>query len=113
MDIKDDILGKYIQQVCFGLYQIQLHLNDDIFISTGNILEYYSNGAIIQTWNGDKGRDNFCLNSVLELTIINAYIDDGKDLFIFFENGEHIKILYDKDAIESYMITYRTSSEII
>lgn len=108
MEIRNDvtfILGKEIQQISFGLYQIQLHFNrEEIIIEIGEGLKYYQKDGSVQDWNFSKGRDFFSINNLLEIPVKNAFVDINDNLTLVFENGESLVIKAAKEDTESYIV---------
>jgi hypothetical protein len=125
MDIKKDLTffnGNILQQVAFGLYQVQLHFanldpqyaDEDLHIEVVCDLEYKRADGSIRKWDSENSRaSDFCINQLMELSVTNALCDDNNDLHLNFENGESLKIVSAHGLFESYVVHYQTDFEVI
>lgn len=113
------MMGLELQQICFGLWQLQLHFagtfalrGNSLTIAVGNELEHFSNGTV-KKWHWESGRSSLSLNELLELKITNALVDAKDSLHIKFENGDAVKINCAHNGLESYTVTYNNNYFII
>ena len=117
MEIRSDIsflIGKGIQQICYGLFQIQLHFNkEEIRIEIGEGVKYHEKDNNTQEWSYTKGRDFFSINHLLEIPVVHANVDHADNLRLDFENGESLIIKSGKDGNESYIIHHDKDFQVI
>jgi len=117
MNLREDcsfLYNQYVQQICFGLYDLQLRFHEPTTsISTGSEVIYYPKNGDAQKWNGTNGRDSFSMNNILEIPVIGAFLDKTESLNIYFENGDKIKIVADSDGYESYIVHNNRDFEVI
>jgi hypothetical protein len=109
--MQKSLLGKTLQQVRFGLYQIQLVFDDDLIVSVGEKLTHKSADGVLQIWSFLDGRRNISINNLLEIKVANAQFEGG-DLKIDFANDESLIIHSGTDGLESYEIRYKEQTKV-
>ena len=116
MDImmnRDFLVGKKLIQVCFSLYQLKLIFEDDVVIEVGNEIEYCQDCRIVQNWNNLNRKNNFSIHYLLNSSIIEASVENLKNLNLRFENGHTLSIKAAQDGNESYIIYNKNDFQVI
>ncbi len=116
MDIRkntDFIVNAFIEQICYGLYDLQIRFNIDLTISTGGLLEYRQANGTVSLWTGKDGRALFSMNGILEIPVTAASVEPSDTLHIFFENGDEIIFMTVDDPYEQYNLSSQDSSQVI
>ena len=115
------LVGKFLVQVCFGLYQVQLHFHPDqpfsnepdlkIFI-TGKTL--YRDSATSEVKVVDFPAAPAVYSELLKLlhhTTVHVFGDNEGTLTLEFDDGQILQCLDDNPAYEAYEI--RLGGELI
>lgn len=116
MDIRKNsefIVNAFIEQICYGLYDLQIQFNIDLTISTGRRLEYRQSNGNIHYWTGENGRDFFSMNGIIEIPVIATSVENSGTLHIFFENGDEIVFIAVDEPYEQFMLTSRESFQVV
>lgn len=96
--------GKEVNQICFGLYQIQIHLLHDICVSWTYHFDHKGRGAISADMTENPSRDTTLL-SLLGLTVERVVADSDNALTLQFSNNEVLTIFVSGGLYESVSIT--------
>jgi len=99
------LVGHELVQVCFGLYQIQLHFHErlSIFVESAFL---YSDSPTSETTKialPDLPQTQAKLLQLLQHTIVNAYGDKKGTLTLAFDNG-HVLQCLERPDYEAYQI---------
>ena len=99
------LIGKDINQICFGAHQVQLHLNPNLSISIECKLDFLYNGeGIPDVWSPDAA----CLNTGLLQLIgksISSYKIQNHSLDLTLSNNDKLVLYFRDDKFESFQIT--------
>lgn len=97
--------GKFIQQIRYGLYQLQLCFNEpSILIEIGHKISF-NDKRKVSVWQGVNGRAFFCMNEILDIPLLQCYFTEDGDLILLFVNEMFLRIHKDVSALgESYLI---------
>ncbi len=108
-------VGRVLLQVCFGLYQLQLHFDGELSISVQSAVAYK------QDRTGDLKRLSVPeipaspppLLKLLEHKIVKAFGDDKGTLTLEFDDGQMLQCLEEGSKYESYDINLGKSLIIV
>jgi Family of unknown function (DUF6188) len=97
------LTGKRVDQICIGLYQIQLNLSDSVSVS---IEGRFAHKGLHGTSNEEAMPKKACtLISLLGSTVERAGAEDERTLIIEFSNEEILKIFVAGAPYESFSVT--------
>ena len=97
------LIGKSLTQICIGLFQLILNMDNGLSISVEGAFEYIVPGRAIQS--GELPGSACFLVELLGKKIIGVDIASGGTLVLMFENGSHLRFLDSNPDAESYQIT--------
>ena len=102
------ILGKELEQIIIGKYDVQLCFFGNVVISFyGKFLHSKPNNTIItNTDENDLAYHSISLISLLGSSVIEAKSDCSTELYIKYSNSEFIIIYDDSEYYESISVTY-------
>ena len=80
--------NQLLQQICFGLYQLQFHFTNTLSITVGSRIVFINKNQERFVWCGEFGRATICFNSILEEIIIDAEFSQNQELKLTFSNCE-------------------------
>ena len=106
-------LKSKLMQICFNLYQIQLHFTNDIYISVGNKISLQYAKQQYHVWDWTKGKANVSFNSILEEDIIAVIFSSTQNLELHFSNSEILTIFKGSNDAESYIVHHKEDFEVI
>ena len=116
MDLNKDttfLLKNKLQQISFGLYQVQLHFTNDIYIDVGNKISLRDAKQQYSVWDWVEGKRNVSFNSILEEDIVDVIFSSTRDLELHFSNSEILTLFKGSDDAESYVVHYKKDFEVI
>ena len=116
MDLYKDttfLLKSKLQQVSFGLYQVQLHFTNDIYIGVGNKISLRDAKQQYYFWDWTEGKRNVSFNSVLGEDIAEVIFSSMQDLELHFSNGEILTLFKGSDDAESYIVHHKKDFEVV
>ncbi len=116
MNINRDIEfinGKKLVQISFSLYQLKLFFEDKIIIEIGNCIEYIDNKNSIHKWNYLLSKSSFSINTLLDIHVNIASVDNSSNLKLKFSNDEFLIIKAASDGNESYIIYNNKDFQVI
>jgi hypothetical protein len=100
------LVGRFLEQICYGLYQIQLRFDQALTISVESSFLYKDPAAPqpkrIDIPGGPAIQS--CLLHLLHHTIVKASGDDEGTLTLEFDNGHVLQCLENEGPYESYQI---------
>jgi hypothetical protein len=109
------LVGRFLLQICFGLYQIQLHFDERLTISIESTLLYRysmtSDPKRIHIPDTPTFRSD--LLQLLHHTITGASGNQEGTLTIEFDNGHVLQCLDDQAGYEAYEIRIGDDSIIV
>jgi hypothetical protein len=98
------LLGKTLEQMCRGLYQLQLNFSEDTGIHIETNTEYRP-GASDVVWRWSLGsRAEFPIYGLLHEEIEAFEVRGGGILKLRFTNAEEVTIVPDGECVEAYQI---------
>jgi Family of unknown function (DUF6188) len=110
------LVGRFLQQICYGLYQIQLHFDERLTIAIESTLLYRDSAMAsdpkrihipdVPTLRSD-------LLQLLHHAITNASGDQEGTLAMEFDNGHVLQCLDDQPGYEAYEIKMGDESIIV
>lgn len=99
------LIGKEINQICFGAHQVQLNLNPNISISIECKLDFlYDREGIPDVWSPDSS----CLSTRLLQMIgksFSSYKIQNHSLDLTLSNSDKLVLYFRDDKFESFQIT--------
>ena len=98
-----DLCGQKLQQVRFGLYQIQLYFDKDTLIEICDELFYIKNEKKTK-WTYSAGNEMFSLCEILEKIVLSISFK-GDNIMIVFDNSDSLELLISGEY-ESVIITF-------
>jgi hypothetical protein len=96
--------GKEVIQICFGLYQIQMHLFENVSICWEHRFDHKGRGAISADMTESLTRDTTLL-SLLGQTVERVVTSTHNALILQFSNNEALTIFVSGGPYESVSIT--------
>jgi hypothetical protein len=105
-------LGKPLEQVCFGSYQIQLNFSEAVSLSVESRLVL----TTAQEEVFELGQPYSQAGGLLDLLgkeVISASAESNGDLSLKFSNQSILKVLNENSRYESYQITNGSVSTIV
>jgi hypothetical protein len=109
------LVGKGLQQLCYGLYDIQFHFEDELSISIYNKIMFYSSSKeeVVLEINSKSSHSPIQINSLLGQKISKYEIVNHESIILSFENAEKIFIDGGDLEFECYTINYRGAVYVI
>jgi hypothetical protein len=108
------LVGKELQQLCYGLHDIQLHFEDELSISIYNKIIFYNSSKVeFVSEIGSGSRSAIHTNNLLGQKISNYGIIDHESLMLSFENNEKLFVDGCDLQFECYTINYRGALYVI
>jgi hypothetical protein len=95
------LLGREVEQVCFGRYQAQLYLDSASIRIEGKYI-YTPANAEPQAGRGDAYVTG--LVGLLGSSLTTATVIDERALMLSFSNGDSLQLVDDSDQYESFEI---------
>ncbi len=103
------MVGKVVEQLCIGLYQVQLHLRGDVSISIGLAFEHSRGEEVLSAAEANVvkqiGPPAATMTSLLGSSVAAVTNEGGKALLISFSNGETVRLRDLTHMYESFQIT--------
>ena|SRR5260221_14324900 len=96
--------GREVQQICFGLYQIQMHLFENISIAWEHDFDHGGHGTSSAKLKENSTRDTTLL-SLLGETVERVVTSTNNALILQFSNNEVLTIFVSGGPYESISIT--------
>src|SRR4051794_39172747 len=96
--------GKEVIQICFGLYEIQLRLVENINVCWENRFDHNGRGAVSADMTENTTRDTTLL-SLLGQTVERVVTSTRDALILQFSNNEVLTIFVSGGPYESVSIT--------
>lgn len=100
------LMGREVEQIAIGLYQVQVHLSDDISISIGNDFVHEQNDAL------RPGTTSFHLKAASLANLLGHRVESIKakaeeSLALGFDDGQKLVILVgpDGEPYESFTVS--------
>jgi hypothetical protein len=109
------LVGRQLLQVCFGLYQLQLHFDGELSISVESAVAYKEdpNEELTRVSIPDLAASRPPLLHLLHHKIVNALGDDKGTLTLEFDNRQVLQCLDEGEKYESYQINIGKSLIIV
>ncbi len=100
------LTGREVTQVAIGVYQVQLHFDEDVGIYVEGEFSYFD-GTDNLHWKPEPGSANTAGRTValLGTTIDKFEANENGTLKLSFSNGHHLIIPDSSREYESYQIT--------
>ena len=99
------MLGKRLQQVCFGLHDVILNFLPTMHISVFNQMKLESKGENTYLWeSGDRSITSFPIQLILEREIVGVSIEQQNNIKILFEGSFELMLIDNFSATESVNI---------
>jgi len=106
------LLGKTIETICFGQYQININLSDGIWLQIEGRYEHLSaDGRLFQKGEGFPLSETTLIR-LLDSSILKCRTIDGRDLLLEMSNGDQLSIMGDNGMYEAYRI-FNGEKEIV
>jgi hypothetical protein len=105
-------VGKSLEQICFGSYQVQLNFSETVSLNVESrlVLTTAQDDVLeLQQPYSDAGG----LLALLGTEVLSAWADANGDLSLEFSNKSTLKVLNENAAYESYQIMNGSSSIIV
>jgi len=97
------ITGKVLNQVCIGLYQVILRLDDDISISCHSKM-YILNDKITKELVFPPHNSSVGILRLLGEQVVGVELDESETLILAFQSDIVIEIECDNDGYESFEV---------
>lgn len=98
--------GLELQQIAYGIYDIQLSFRGDLHFTTGYILIYIDPQGVELVWSNASAKNRQCINEILGLKISSTkFRKDG--IQIVFDNGSIINLPFEGKGNESVIVNWR------
>jgi hypothetical protein len=95
------LLGKKVQQICIGPYDIQIHMFPDAFLRLESPFEHKGiKGSSL--WSGGEPEKATTLVSLMGHSVEKVVAEGDDALIIEYDNGELIKIHMKKGGYHSF-----------
>lgn len=102
------LVGRFLEQICFGLYQIQLRFDKEVTIAVTSSFVYKdsatSDAKTISFPDPPEVKSQ--LLQLLHCTIVKASGDQEGTLTLEFDNGHILQCLDDSSCYEAYEIIF-------
>lgn len=103
------LIGKELQQICYGRYDLQFNFTDELSFSVYSKVTLFRNSVRESFFVSDLSTENrtISLNILLGQTIIKYNIEDFQSLILTFSNKLALYIDGSEKDNECYTINYQ------
>lgn len=105
-------VGKAVDQICFGSYQITLNFSEGVSVSVESRLILTTARNAVAEFAQPYSRADGLLD-LLGTEVVNAQAEANGDLSLEFSNKSTLKVPNENSAYESYQIINGSSSIIV